>query len=336
MESYALSSDAPALHIAAGTALDAAQWDAFIWRSPQGGLYHLHGYASVVYPGWRAAIVAERGVWVAVMLLCESRRGPWTSLSQPVFAQYWGVCFAPQDDLPMQEQLSRQDRWLRALLPVWCRYHLVAQSFAPSFAYPLPFVWAGATLHTRYTFQLSLLPAPATLMQGLADPLRRQIRKAQRAGLVLHRSGEIGGLLHLLEAQRAAGHDILGSHPHARRCLPALAAWLCAQGLAQVLELRDATGALHAAGLFARYRQTTLYLIGAYDPVRRQSGAMSALMWEAIRDAQAAGGTLFDFEGSMIEGIAHFFRKFGAHPVPYLQLRHNQLPLPIRWIHALR
>ncbi|RMG75312.1 MAG: GNAT family N-acetyltransferase, partial [Bacteroidetes bacterium] len=102
----------------------------------------------------------------------------------------------------------------------------------------------------------------------------------------------------------------------------------------EVREVRDA--GLMAAALFATYQDRTLYLMGAYHPDQGRSGAMPALMWDAMARAQREGSRLFDFEGSMIEGVAQFFRKFGAHPVPYLQIRKNQLPLLVRWMQELR
>jgi len=42
----------------------------------------------------------------------------------------------------------------------------------------------------------------------------------------------------------------------------------------------------------------------------------SIAVWEAIKFS-ASKKLRFDFEGSMVEGIADFFRQFGAEPVPY-------------------
>ena len=48
----------------------------------------------------------------------------------------------------------------------------------------------------------------------------------------------------------------------------------------------------------------------------RSSGAQSLILWEGIQFA-AAHSKVFDFEGSMVEGIENFFRQFGGVCTPY-------------------
>src|SRR5919106_2186938 len=61
------------------------------------------------------------------------------------------------------------------------------------------------------------------------------------------------------------------------------------------------------------------YLMGGSDPRLRTSGAMSLLMWEAIKFAGQVARR-FDFEGSMLQPVERFFRAFGARQVPYARL----------------
>jgi hypothetical protein len=53
------------------------------------------------------------------------------------------------------------------------------------------------------------------------------------------------------------------------------------------------------------------------------------LVWKAIQKAhQISGIKIFDFEGSMIRSIENYKRSFGATPVAYYNISHNNLPLP--------
>jgi hypothetical protein len=56
--------------------------------------------------------------------------------------------------------------------------------------------------------------------------------------------------------------------------------------------------------------------MGGADPELRNSSAGSLCMWAAIENAATVAAN-FDFEGSMIEPIEHFFRSFGAVQQPY-------------------
>ena len=57
--------------------------------------------------------------------------------------------------------------------------------------------------------------------------------------------------------------------------------------------------------------------MSARDPgASRPAGANTLLYWEAIRLA-AEVSRVFDFEGSMVEPIEHYFRGFGGRQTPY-------------------
>jgi hypothetical protein len=61
------------------------------------------------------------------------------------------------------------------------------------------------------------------------------------------------------------------------------------------------------------------YLMGGSDPSLRTSGAMSLLMWEAIKFAGQVARR-FDFEGSMLRPVERFFRAFGGRQVSFPRL----------------
>src|SRR5690606_36644286 len=82
----------------------------------------------------------------------------------------------------------------------------------------------------------------------------------------------------------------------------------------ELLEARDENDQVHAVALFVRDKNTTYYLFGASDPEYKNSGAMSLLMWDAIKRSSKITNQ-FNFEGSMIEDIERFFRGFGARQV---------------------
>ncbi|TAE47589.1 MAG: GNAT family N-acetyltransferase [Bacteroidetes bacterium] len=316
--------------------LDAQRWDAFIESSPQGSLYLRYDYASLLFEEWEALIVREEDTWLAVMPLARSERLGFRRVLQPVLAQHWGLCFVPAEDRPYREYLSLKRQVIIKACEAFDRADICLIHFSPEFDYGLPFHWAGFELRTRYTYWLELDAPPAVLFHRLADPLRRQVRKTERNHLEVRIVSDPTGFLDLVHQNRLRGHDVLGGNVRAKNLLPHLCKLLTDKGWGEILELRTASGDLHAALLLGRHRDHSLYLLGAYHPEQAQSGAMSRLMWEAIAHAALRGDHIFDFEGSMIEGVEDFFRKFGARPVPYLQIRRNRLPFFLQWIPGLQ
>ena len=53
------------------------------------------------------------------------------------------------------------------------------------------------------------------------------------------------------------------------------------------------------------------YLIPCYDPQHKDSGASALLVLEAIKLARQQN-VAFDFEGSMIKGVANHYKQFGS------------------------
>ena len=71
--------------------------------------------------------------------------------------------------------------------------------------------------------------------------------------------------------------------------------------------------------LYAYDEKTCYYLIAGADPTYRASGAQTLVLDSGIEFA-SKHSKAFDFEGSMIEGIENFFRRFGADRVLYYQI----------------
>jgi hypothetical protein len=61
-------------------------------------------------------------------------------------------------------------------------------------------------------------------------------------------------------------------------------------------------------------------LLAGTDRQYGNSGANTLILWEGIQFA-ATVSQVFDFEGSMINGIENFMRQFGAQPHVYYEVR---------------
>ena len=57
-------------------------------------------------------------------------------------------------------------------------------------------------------------------------------------------------------------------------------------------------------------------MTGARTPEFSSSQSQELLLWEGIQFA-SQHSKIFDFEGSMVEGIENFFRQFGTKSTPY-------------------
>lgn len=307
-----------------GKSVDSYQWDEFIRHSPHGSLYSRHAYLSASYPEWEAMILQESGEWKALFpVFPKSRYGIRLSW-QPLFSQYTGIMLPPLTQEAPLAYYETQKQLLEGVLARIPAYPLFSMQFSPAFDYPLPFVWENFQLFCRYTYQLSLNPEPA--FHKLRKNLQRNIRKAEKQGWTVRQSQDTGSFVPLME-------QTLGSTVGQKQLLRPvtdITNTLLTHGQGALLASFDKDQHMRAGILLGWDETTTYYLMGAADPQARQAGALSRLLWEGIKRA-ADHTSVFDFEGSMQRSLEHFFRGFGARPVPYLRIYRNQLPLKRLW-----
>jgi hypothetical protein len=82
----------------------------------------------------------------------------------------------------------------------------------------------------------------------------------------------------------------------------------------------DSAQHIHAAILVIYDSLSAYYLVSSIDPDFRGSGAATLLIRQALTFLSPKTKK-FDFEGSMIPGVEHSFRKFGAIQTPYFRIK---------------
>ena len=87
----------------------------------------------------------------------------------------------------------------------------------------------------------------------------------------------------------------------------------------QIISICNADNEILAAAFLVWDRQSMYYLIPCYDLQYKDSGASALLVLEAIKLARQQG-VAFDFEGSMIRGVANHYKQFGSTRTKYFSV----------------
>jgi hypothetical protein len=276
-------------------------------------------WLEAVAPGQAHAIVVRHGSEVVARLPYTDRRSfGLTAIVQPPLTQTLGPWFAP---LPAKyvRRLDMEKKLLGELIQMLPPVDHFLMNFSPSLTNWLPFYWAGFQATVRYTYRIEDLSDLERTQSNFGENVRRDIRKAESLVEVNH-DLPLEELLRL-EAETYAKKGRRSATPELIRRLDAACA---ARGARRILGAVDAQGRTHAA-LFVVWDERTLYaLINARDPELQTVGANTMLYWEAIRLASQVS-RVFDFEGSMVESIEHFFRAFGGKQTPYLSISRSGL-----------
>ena len=84
----------------------------------------------------------------------------------------------------------------------------------------------------------------------------------------------------------------------------------------QIVSICNADNEVLAAAFLVWDNHSMYYLIPCYLPSKKDSGASALLVLESIKLARQKG-VAFDFEGSMIRGIANHYKQFGSKRTIY-------------------
>ena len=97
-------------------------------------------------------------------------------------------------------------------------------------------------------------------------------------------------------------------------------------GQCKILRIKTIDGETAAAAFLVWDKQTMYYLIPCYSQSQKDSGAGALLVWEALKIARQQG-LQFDFEGSMIRGVANHYKQFGSTANKYYSVHKYYRPL---------
>jgi hypothetical protein len=272
-------------------------------------------WLNAVAPGqWGAAEVSRGDNVVARLPYMHRRRLGLTTIGQPPFTQTLGPWLAPMEG-KYARRLETEKKLLGQLVDALPAFDFFRQSLSPSLTNWLPFYWAGFEATIRYTYRICDLTDLDRVKSEFQEHVRRGIKKAENAVEINH-DFPLDDLLRLNEQTYARQGVKSPDDPALIRRLDAACA---SRGARRIIGAVDAGGRTHAA-LYVVWDDQTLYaLINARDPELQTFGSNTLLYWEAIKLA-AEVSQLFDFEGSMLEPIEHFFRGFGGRQTPYFSI----------------
>lgn len=320
------------------TEIPPKKWNEFLLASPQATIFALYEYIGCVCENWESIIIMnEAEEWQAVMPLAKKQKYAWTSVQQPLLTQHWGIFLRSIANKNQSEKNSFEKKIISEMVLALSKanialFHL---HFSPKLPYLLPFHWENYELKTRYTYQISL-SSENEMYQNIASSLQRQIKKANKNQLIWEECKDWEGkiFLDLWKKNVENGKNISGvaNHLAVANSLRKLIAYFHSSQKGKIFIVKNTDNQVLAAGLFSFVKGICTYHAGCQAQESKDSGAMTFLLWKTILLSKTQECTIFDFEGSMIAGIEHFFRKFGAIPVSYLSITRNKLPFYLKWI----
>jgi len=287
--------------------IDSARWDACILRAENGLIYARTFYLDAMATHWNGLILGD---YEAVMPLTWNKKFGFSYLYQPAFTAQLGIFYRNVPDKAMENIfISRAKSHFR-----FCEIHL---NYANTIEDAAP--------KANYTIDLD--KSYEQIRQGYKKRLLENLDEAGSHSLDYLPGKDYGEVIHLFKNQY--GHRLPHTHPSDYDHFDKLCRELQNRNMIFIRQVRERSGALLNNSIFLQDDRRIYNIMSVSLPAGREKRAHFYLLDQLIAEF-ATKKLLLDFEGSDVPGIAEFYRKFGSVNQPYLFLKYNNLPFPLR------
>lgn len=185
-----------------------------------------------------------------------------------------------------------------------------------------------ADLRANLNLKLSLNRSYQDLYEGFSTNLKRNLKKAEKENLALFESDGPEVLIQLFKQYQGQRLQLPDEF---YRVFSSLSFMLMHKGLGRLFSIYGGPNQLLAAAFFLEHGNRSIFLFSAISDQGRDTQAMAYLLNEYLL-YHADKFSFLDFEGSNQEGLARFYRSFGATEYQYERLYLNRLPWPLNQI----
>lgn len=294
--------------------LQYSQWDSFVEQSPQGAVF--------CYSWWLEAITNGNFKILAVFRDHEIVAGiPLAyyleKINEPPLTRTLGPLFKELAHLSEHDRITLHRSWLNLLLDQLPFNELEQFCTSPAFTDWLPFRWRGIKQDTRYTYIIRYKDKTTDDLRGLLNQnKKRDLAKAQKNNLRVEVSDDFDLLYELAELTYQRQKLTFN---FARDDFRRLDDALRKRDQRRIFAVFTQEDQAVAAVYIAWNGKAANYLIGGTHPGFYDLGGSTLALWEAIQYFNQKADC-FNFCGSNIQSIEHYFRGFGGELTPYFHL----------------
>jgi Acetyltransferase (GNAT) domain len=213
----------------------------------------------------------------------------------------------------------RRLRLTNALISQLPRVHLFQQTFDPRIKEAVAFRTSGFDVDHTYTFRIERTNTADQAWAHMTDKTRNVIRRADEQ-LDASPIDDPHEFCAFYDANLAAARR---SNMYGAATMRRLTSTFTARAAGSLLGARSDNGGLVAAIALVWDAGATYFLLSSRHPTAH-SGAISLLLWRAIRQSLAAERE-FDFDGIATPSILQFLSGFGGILAPRLVVRRSTL-----------
>ncbi|MDC9722838.1 MAG: hypothetical protein PSN34_08695 [Urechidicola sp.] len=283
--------------------LDTAKYNACLDNSPNSRIYAHSWYLDIVATNWSVLVLDD---YNAVMPLPWRQKYLIKYIYKPCWVQQLGV-FSPNI---IDEELVRT--FISAIPRMFKKTSIQLNSNNPI---------TGKGITKKANYILDLDKSYEELFNGYKSVRRRNVRLSIKNKTIVSRTENYIELINLFRILKK-GEVSTKEEDYLK--LEQLIHFLIENDKVDVLKAIGDNGELLGGAFFLRDFKRITYLFSIVSNKGREQNAMSDIIDSMIEKSANKKLTL-DFEGSMIDGIAFFFKSFGAMDEGYYLYQENKI-----------
>jgi hypothetical protein len=284
--------------------LEVVKYNDCIENSIQSRIYAFSWYLDIVADNWDVLVLND---YEAVMPVPWKQKYFIKYVTQPFFCQQLGV-FARKKiskELVLDFIQNIPNKFFRISLQLNAENNI-----------------DGEKLVKKNNYVLALNKTSEALIAGFSNNRKRDLKKAIASSLIIDEDISVKEFFkfYLLNDKFYDKHNSIKNV------------------LENILQIRNGSlklygirsnGVLISCVLLLDDMKRVTYLVPVHNNLSKKNGAMTLLITTIIRKFQNSDYIL-DFEGSMVNGVASFYKSFGAEINQYQQIKYNNLPLLLK------
>ena len=280
---------------------------------------------------WDVFLYEKNGEILAAMPFHLRKKVGLKFIIEPQLTQYSGIWIKYPENCAFHKRALLEKEicfyFIEKLKNIGCFFY--QQTFSPRFTNWQPFYWKGFRQTTRYTYRINDLSNLDKCFENFSYAKQKHIKKANDdLQIDLSISAD-----EFYDFHRECLGQKNATIEYSQELLLSIYDESAKREQGKIIALKDKNKIIHSA-LFVVWDKNCAYaLISAINPQFKSDGASTKMFWEAIQFVSDKT-EVFDFEGSMIEGVAQSFQQFGAEQVPYfcISKSYSRIFTVLQWI----
>ena len=292
-------------------------WNQFIDSSPQGSLYGRTWYLDALNIKYSILVVIHNSQIMGGIVLAKNELNCY---SNPLLVKYLGIYFTPFTGFNKYNITNEKIKISNVIIDNIYKIKTFDYFFHPSYDNWIPFYWKGYKQQIYYSYRIDLKSLPSeNIFSNFYKTLKTEIKFAENSGLIVEEDIKFDAFyeIHNKSFLRQGGKS-----PFNKKLLGNYYNVLNETNALKSFGIKDANNNLIAVAAIT-YDDNCAYLVlNGIDKDLIARGTNELLLFETLKFASTVT-SIYDFEGSMLQPIESFYRKFGGIYTPYMRIWKN-------------